>query len=62
MLEFAGNQGEGLKKHSNPLASKGMGGKGVIDSPVGNFPTNASKTEMPKGKTPGGSIIDSPVG
>ena len=61
MLEFAGNQGEGLKKRSNPLPTKGMGGKGVIDSPVENFPSNSNKTDMPKGKTPGGSLIDSPT-
>ena len=61
-VDFAGKQGDGIKSHSNPLPTKGMGGKGKTESPVANFPKNASNASMPKGKTPGGSLIDSPVG
>ena len=61
-VDFTGNQGEGIKSHKTDMPTKGMGGKGKIESPVSTFPNNANKTDMPKGKTPGGSIIDSPVG
>jgi len=61
MIDFAGNQGDGIKSHSNPLPNKGMGGKGKIDSPVANFGTGAAKTDMPKGNVTGKTAIDSPV-
>lgn len=60
-VEFAGKQGEGIKTHSNPLPTSGMGGKGKIDSPVANFPKGASKTDMPTGPVTGKTVIDSPV-
>jgi hypothetical protein len=61
MIDFSGDVGEGLKERKNPLPSSGMGGKGVIDSPVENFTTNSAKSPMSKASVPGKNVIDSPA-
>ena len=61
-VDFTGNQGKDLAKgKSTGMSTKGMGGKGKIDSPVANFPSVASNTAMPKGKVVGKTSIVSPV-